>query len=62
MAGTGSIKDASGKTVATIVVDASGYSVTCTGGAPVTLNAACDSTGLGQSGSSSTCTTGPCNP
>ena len=57
------IKNASGAVIATGTSDTTGSAttITCTGGAPVTLNASCqDATGTGSSTSS--CTTGICTP
>ena len=54
------VKNASGAVIATGTRDTTGSTttITCTGGAPVTLNAACQ----GSLGSPSGCTTGTCAP
>lgn len=61
--GSMTVKDASGKTVATLSNSASGETVvTCTGQAAVTLNQACGSMGDASSTQSDNCTTGTCSP
>ena len=57
------VKNAAGATIATGTSDTTGTAttITCTGGSPVTLNAACQGA-MGGTSSSSTCTTGTCTP
>ena len=66
VAGSGTINDSAGNTVATISTDASGNGViTCTGGQPVTLDASCSSSSPLASPTattSSSCTQGTCTP
>jgi hypothetical protein len=62
---TMTFKNASGSTLATGTVDTTtnAVTITCTGGAPVTLNSACDTASYAGAGSTtSSCTTGTCTP
>jgi len=59
------LKDASGKTVATVASDADGNTVISCGGKTYTLDASCDSTmapGMMMGGTSDMCTMGTCVP
>ena len=53
-------KNAAGATLATGTSDGTTTTVTCTGGAPITLNSSCSAASAASS--TSTCTTGPCTP
>jgi hypothetical protein len=54
------VKNAAGATIATGTSDGTTTTVTCTGGAPVTLNSSCSAASAGTS--TSNCTTGTCTP
>lgn len=57
------VKDASGKTVATVSNDADGNSVISCGGKTYTVDASCDSTMAGMmGGTTDSCTMGTCTP